>query len=238
MYKYLFIPIFAGLLVVSSSVLAVTKPSPDANFDSLSYNFYLYYDNGQIFADRDYAVKYDIVSAKFVEASPAANAYKLEISNFKSEVIKTVLFDPKHGDFNFVRGKITVKAPYTTSGMRASFYDNQNRQLVTIFINETALCNDNNSCNSAGGENETTCPSDCGPGKTPRPTVGPTQTLDEGPDILTIVLYAVGGLAVAVGAWFGWRWWKNKKEESFSPPPSTGGSPPLSVPPLPPSAGL
>ncbi|OGN33438.1 MAG: hypothetical protein A3F98_00785 [Candidatus Yanofskybacteria bacterium RIFCSPLOWO2_12_FULL_41_8] len=206
-------------------VSAVTKPSSDADMSSFSYVFYLYYDKGQLFADRDYQVKYDIISEKFVQGPPTPNAYKIDISNFKSEVVKSIVFDPTQGRAGFSAGKIQVKTPYIPDGQKAVFYNSQGQQLVTIFVMDGALCNDDGVCNSASGENQKTCPNDCKTPRTPTATVVPTVPLDEGFDMMTIIIYGVGGLGVAILAWFGWKWWKKRKEENFLPPPSAPPSP-------------
>lgn len=230
--KFKYIVILVLLFVFSFSVsLAVTKPFIDADLDSLSYVFYLYYDAGQLFGDRDYTVNYDIIKETFVSQITAPGWYKLEILNSKSEVVETIQFDPRQGNPAFVTGKLQVKGPYAPNGQRAIFYNDQNKQLVNLFIFEGALCNDDGSCSLGQGENEKTCPSDCvKKTTTPLPTVSPAP-LDSGFDMLGIITYAVGGLLVAVGAWFGWKWWKKKKEENFLPPPPPLTSPPSVTPP-------
>lgn len=224
----------ASCLLLVSSVWAVTKPYPNDNLDSLSYVFYLYYDNGQLFGDRDYEVKYDIVNETFVPQVAVSGWYKFEILNSKSEVVETVQFDPRQGNPAFVSGKLQVKGPYIPNGQRAIFYNDQNKQLVNLFMFEGALCNDDDSCSIGQGETEKTCPSDCVKKTiTPIPSVSPAPT-DDGFDMLGIATYVFGGLAVAVGAWFGWKWWKKKKEESFLPPPPPQTPPSASEPPSPP----
>lgn len=219
--------IIGALVLFSSVASALTKPGPNADIDNLTYVFYLYYDKGQLIADRDYEMKYDVLEEIFYPESPAqAVAYKGEIVNFKSEVVKTFLFDPKKGNPAFTKGKIAVKGPYAPDGLRAQFYDNQGKQLLTIFINAASICNDDGSCDSVTGENEKTCPNDC---KKPRATPVPSAATPISGflgdfDIMTIVTYVVGGVGVAVIAWFGWRWRKKKREESFLPPPSSPSS--------------
>lgn len=234
--KFLLVSTF--VFAFSFTAWAVTKPPPDADLGSYSYVFYLYYDNGGLFADRDFQINYDIINEKFTETPIGLGAYKIEIANFKSDIVKTVEFDPRQGDSGFTAGKIQVKAPYVPDGRRASFLDNQvpPRQFVTIFMEEGALCNDDGSCDSVGGESEKTCPSDCKKSG-PRPTVAPTPVLEEGPDLMLILIYVISGVGVAVVVWFGWKWWKKKKEESFLPPPPPPAPPPIPSPPLPPALG-
>lgn len=239
MYKNLYKFVIVSAMFFSFSVtLALTKPSSDADLNSLSYVFYLYYDKGQLFADRDYEVKYGILNEAFSPQSPASEvAYRGEVLNFKGESVKTFLFDPKGGNAGFTVGKIIVKGPYVSDGLRVQFYDNRGSQSVTIFVSTSALCNDDNLCDAAGGESEKNCINDCKkPRGTPTPVVSiePTAGFFNSFDLNTILIYAVGGAGVLVIAWFGWRWLKKRKEENFLPPPSSPLPP--SSPPLPPAA--
>lgn len=236
MFKYLYISILVFLFSFSF-VFALTKPGLDADIDNLSYVFYLFYDNGQLFADRDYEIKFDIINEKFVtEAPPPDLAYKAEIINFKSQVVKSFDFDPRKGNAGFRSGKIRVKGPYVSDGSRVAFFDNQRNPVLNVFIQDGSICNDDGICISAESENEKTCPADCKQAR-PSRTVEPPPVFDEGPDLTIILIYVFGGLGVAVGAWFGWKLWKKKREESFlPPPPPVGGS--LPVPPPPPSSSF
>ena len=227
--------VIVSVLFLSFSVAsALTKPSSDADLNSLSYAFYLYYDNGQLFADRDYEIKYDVLSEAFSPESPAPEvAYRGNVLNFKGEIVKTFLFDPKGGRSGFTAGKIVVKGPYVSDGLRAQFYDNQGKQSVTVFVSASALCNDDNLCDTAGGESEKNCSNDCKkPRATPVPaaSVEPTSGFFTDFDLNSILIYVVGGVGVAVLAWFGWKWWKKRKEDKFMPPPP----PPTVMPPSPP----
>ena len=218
-FKQIFIGTFLFVFCFSFSAVAVTKPDLSANLDNLSYVFYLYYDKGQLFGDRDHEVKFDILNETYVPEVIDANSYRLEILNSKSESVDMVQFDPRGGNPSFTGGKIQVKAPYAASGQRAVFFNNQGSQLVNLFIFEGALCNDDGSCSLAQGENESTCPADCiKKTVTPVPSMVPTD-LGGGFDMLTVIIYVVGGLAVVVVAWFVWKWLQKKKEENFLPPP-------------------
>lgn len=229
------IAIFSVLFLSFSIASAVTKPSFSADPNSLSYVFYLYYDKGQLFADRDYEIKYDVVNEIFSPESPSSpSAYRGVILNFKGETAKTFLFDPKGGSSGFTVGKIAVKGPYAGDGARVQFYDNQGKQMVTIFISASALCDDDNLCDTAGGESEKNCANDCKkPRTTPTPvaSIEPTSGFFNNLDLNTILIYAVGGVGVAVIAWFGWRWWKKRKEENFMPPPPPPSPPTVMQPP-------
>lgn len=224
--------IVGALFVSFSAASALTKPGADADIDNLSYVFYLFYDNGQIFADRDYEIKFDIVNQKFIaEVPPPNSAYKAEILNFKSQLVKTFDFDPRKGDAGFRAGKIQVRGPYVSDGSKVTFYDSQKNPVLNIFIREGAICNDDSICTSAENENEKTCPADCKQAR-PSRTVEPSPVFDEETDLTMLLIYVFGGLGVAVGAWFGWKWWKKRKEGNFLPPPPS--APPVNPPSLPP----
>jgi len=208
---------FVFSLVVSAQ--ALTKPSGDVNPDDLSYVFYLYNDKGQLFADRDYEIKFDILSEKYVPVSPGPGFYKGEVITHKSETAQTFYFDPKSGDTNFAAGKIQVKGPYVSDGRQVTFYNADGVSMVNVFVMQGSICNDDGICTEAEGENNNTCPNDCKRARV-TPTELPPVTLDEGYDLTTLLTYSVGGVAVLVLVWFGWRWWRKKREESFLPPPT------------------
>ena len=220
------------LLLFSSTAFGATKPSSEADMSSLSYVFYLYFDAGQLVGDRDYQVKYDVISEKFAPAEPVQNSYKVQIFNSRGEAVQSVDFDPKGGNATFVQGKVQVKAPYVPNGVRASFFDNQDRQLMTIYISSVALCNDDGFCSSNDGENSKTCPGDCQQARASQTPIVTPDLTGEGLDMTTILIYVFSGLAVAVGAWFIWKWLKKKREESFLPPPPSS---PMASPPVPPT---
>jgi len=236
--KYIFTALLVGMLMtISAPVFAVTKPAPGTDTDTLSYVFYLYYDNGQLFADRDYDTKYDLVNSHFAGENPAEQAaFRGEIWNIKSELSQTFMFDPQKGDASFKQGKIMVYGPYVADGLRADFYDNNGQKLITIFVNTTSICDDNGSCNSAAGEDQKTCPNDCkSPTSTPPPppVIEPAGFFGEF-DLNTMLIYIVSGLVVIAASIFGLRWWKKRREESFLPPstPEPPASPPPPPPPL------
>jgi hypothetical protein len=223
------------LIALMSS--AVTKPPADAELSSYSYVFYLYYDSGQLLGDRDYDVKFDVINEPFVQPSAISGAYRVQIFDAKSEVVGSVDFDIRNGNPNMTRGKVQVKAPYVASGVKANFYDSEGRQLMTIFVSTVSLCNDDGFCSSTTGETEKTCPSDCKKAST-TPVVSALPPPVSGElDYIMLSIYGIAGIAVVVGAWFGWRWWKKRKEENFTPPPSNP-APPLNPPSSPLNTGL
>ena len=186
-----------------------------------SYWFFLYYDNGQLVADRDFEFTYDVVPETFVpEAFNTQFPYKGEIINLNNQVAETFQFDPRRGDPKFLKGKISVKAPYVSDGQKAVFYDAQGNPLLTIFVSESSFCNDDGVCNTNNGEDEKTCPADC-KGVAPLPTVteGPAGGLG---GMLMTVIYVLIIAGAAAGGWFGWKWYKGRQA-----PPPTNSFPPI-----------
>jgi hypothetical protein len=235
MKKIYTILIFAAFFVSFLPAHALTKPGPDANIEGLSYVFYLYYDNGQLFGDRDVDVKFDVIDEVFAPKTVAeGTGFKGEIVNLKSEVVSTFQFDPRQDNASFTKGKITVKGPYVPDGQKVNFLNAQGETLLTIFIGGASICNDDGSCNVSAGETEKTCSNDC---KKARPTPAPIvveqpNSLGLGFDWNSILIYVVGTLGVLVVGWLGWKWWKKHRESAFEmpPPPSTPPPPPPTEP--------
>jgi len=194
------------LIFLFLPVLVLAQPA-DQKF---VYLFHLYYDNGQLFADRDFEFKYDIIPEEFTpETFNTQFLLKGEIINFKNEAAAEFFFDPKHGNSNFIEGKIKVKAPYVADGQKAVFYDSQGLQLLTIFVSESSFCDDDGICSLEKGEDEKTCPNDCA-GVTPMPS--PERGLFSGTSLL-VLLVAV--FAVVVG-WYFWKRRGNNKAKNIS----------------------
>lgn len=191
-----------------------------------SYLFFIYYDNGQLFADRDFEFKYDVIPETFVpETINTRFPYKGEVVNLNSEVAQTFQFDPRRGDPKFLKGKISVKAPYVPDGQKVNFYDGQGNQLLSIFVSESSFCNDDGVCNPDVGEDTKTCSNDCKE-TTPIPTVI-TEVPGSGQGgVLMTFIYVLIIAGVALGGWFGWKWWKGRQEESSLRPSS-----PINLPP-------
>lgn len=209
----------AYYLLPASSILAshgeeIIPPLP------ASYLFHLYYDNGQLFADRDFEFKYDVLPEEFVpEKLNTQFPFKGEVINFLNQTVATFQFDPRGGDANFLKGKVSVSAPYVPDGQKVVFYDAQARPLLTIFVSESSFCNDDAVCNFDRGEDEKTCPNDC-TGATPLPSPEPEG---EQTDMLKVAIYVLIIAGVALGGWYGWKKWK-------SPPDGRAGrqGPPIS----------
>src|SRR5258708_31536105 len=126
-----------GLLTLSAKADTVKNPNV------FYYVFHLYYDNGKLVADRDFKYPYDVIPGEF--QAPLVTAqfpYRGEIVNFTGEVATHFTFDPKQGDAKFVKGKISVKAPYIADAQKAVFYDVQNQPILTITLSESSFCND------------------------------------------------------------------------------------------------
>ncbi|MBI4158307.1 MAG: hypothetical protein HY505_01645 [Candidatus Yanofskybacteria bacterium] len=194
--------------LLSNSVSA-DEPG-DSNF---TYLFHLYYDNGQLFVDRDFEFKYDVVPEEFVsEVYNTQFPFKGEIINLKNEVSTDFLFDPRQGNPDFLKGKISVKAPYVPDAQKVVFYDAQDKSLLTIFVSESSFCNDDGVCNDDRGEDYLTCSNDC------RGVVAPPspeqETGGQG-GMLMSAIYVLIILGVGVGGWYGWKWWKGRQ----TPPP-------------------
>lgn len=190
-----------------------------------TYLFRLYYDNGQLFADRDFQFKYDIIAEEFVpETINTGFPYKGEVVNLSNKVAATFLFDPRQGNPKFLKGKISVKAPYFPDGQKVNFYDGQGNQLLSIFVSESSFCNDDGVCNPDVGEDSKTCPSDCKIA-TPVPTTSAGPSMGNGKTGLVWgLIYIIIGVGLAGGLWYFFKKRKDLSmiEATFPPlPPST-----------------
>ena len=194
--------------VLTAESFAVTDQK---DYPDLSYLFHLYYDNGQLLADRDFEFNYDVVPEEFLpETITIPFPYKGEVVNLLGQVAETFQFDPRGGSSNFLKGKISVKAPYVPDAQKVVFYDVQGRTLVTIFVSESSFCNDDGVCNSDRGEDEITCPNDC----RGLPTTNNQQPTTDGRGLSgTVWTLIISALAVlGGGGWYVWRKWKETKK--------------------------
>ncbi|MBI2674209.1 MAG: hypothetical protein HYX22_00520 [Candidatus Yanofskybacteria bacterium] len=217
-------------IIITTLVFVVTVMGANADVvddpwapSYLSYLFHLYYDNGQLFADRDFEFKYDIIAEEFIpETLTTQFPFRGEIVDLKNRVAAEFTFDPRRGNPDFLKGKISVKAPYAPDGQKAVFYDSQGRTLLTIFVSESSFCNDDGVCNSDRGEDYLTCSNDCKETPTTndqRPTTGGGG---QG-GMLVAAIYVLIIAGAALGGWFGWKWWKGRRELPTIPP-----TPPMS----------
>jgi LPXTG-motif cell wall-anchored protein len=177
------------------------------------YVFHLYYDKGQLSADRDFEFKYDIIPDVFVQPSVGQFPFRGEIISFTNEVAGNFQFDVK-------QGKISVNAPYVADGQKAIFYDHQNQPVLTITVSESSFCNDDGICNADRGENSSNCSNDCKNSSlaTPLPTDEVAAT-EGSSGLLSGILYALGGLVLlGLGWWFFFR--RKNSDGPILPPPT------------------
>lgn len=206
-FKFLIV-IFIFSFFTFNFVWADTAESQD-----FVYVFHLYYDVGQLVADRDAQFKYDVLPETFVpEVLDTQFPYKGEVINLKGEVASTFQFDPKQGNPNFLKGILLVKAPYFPDGQKVNFYNAQGSQLLSISVSESSFCNDDGVCNPDVGEDTKTCPSDCKTA-TPVPVVSNQPSAGWGSGVLKVIIYLIIGVVIA-GGWFGWKWWQKRKQSS------------------------
>src|SRR3989338_353450 len=75
-----------------------------------SYIFHVYFDEGKLIADRDFQSPYDVSTDPYIQSVMATGfPYRGEVINFVGEVAAQFTFDPRNGDANFNRGKVSVK---------------------------------------------------------------------------------------------------------------------------------
>lgn len=182
-----------------------------AQLQDFVYLFHLYYDNGQLVADRDVQFKYDVIPETFTpEILNTQFPYKGEVVNLKGEIAETFEFDPRQGNSAFLKGALSIKAPYVPDGQKVIFYDGQGDQLISIFVSESSFCNDDGVCNPDVGEDAKTCPSDCR-AATPIPTISTESPAGSSEGMINILIYTIIGLGVVGGGWYGWKWWKGRQ---------------------------
>lgn len=205
------------ILIFAVAVLPMFSFADQAAPNDYIYLFHLYYDNGKLVADRDFQYKYDVIPEKFVAENLTTQfPYKGEVINLKDRVVATFEFDPRQGNPNFLKGKISVKAPYASDGKQVNFYDNQDKPLTTIFVNESSFCNDDGICNADVGEDSSSCPNDCKIAASLTPTPTPEQN-KKSSGLLSGIIWSVLGVLIIAG-WFIWKWWRKKKENSIINP--------------------
>ncbi|MDO8495603.1 MAG: hypothetical protein Q7S32_03770 [bacterium] len=191
----------------------VNEASGDSGF---VYLFHLYYDQGQLFSDRDFQFKYDLIAEEYVGVivNPAS-AYQGEVVMIGGNKVR-FQFDPLGNDASLKKGKISVKGPYSPNADLVNFYSPSGEKLLTVSVRESSVCNDNNICDAEVGEDYKNCPADC---LAPTPSAStPLETL---PIKIDWILYAWGGGGIAVLLLVLWliRVWLKNKNKNEAPPP-------------------
>jgi len=210
--------ILVGAIVIASlfafSALADTTTTNGG--PAFHYVFHLYYDNGQLNADRDFQFKYDVVPDVFLQDSLGQFPYRGEIINFLGQTSADFKFDPK-------AGKNSVKAPYVADGQKAIFYDTQNQPILTIPVSESSFCNDDGICDADRGEDFLSCSNDCRQSSLPTPVpVNNDTSSTRSSGLWSGILYTLGGIIL-----LGLFWWLFKRSKGSSslptppPPPNT-----------------
>lgn len=160
------------LLLIFVSIAGFARADSLSDKNVFVFSFHLYYDNGQLFANRDVKNKYDVLSSVFSpETISTTKPFKGEISAINGRVLDSFAFDPQKGDPSFKKGMIDVRAPYFADAKGVNFYNEAGQKLLSLDLTETSYCNDDGVCNADIGENFQTCPNDC-----PKPTPAVEET--------------------------------------------------------------
>lgn len=198
--KILAIAILFVVLFYGQNRLLADETSPWST-QFYSYRFHLYYDNGQLFANRDFNFKYDIISDDFIpEVISTTHPFRGEIVSGKEEVLSSFRFDPQKGNPVFKKGGIAVDGPYFANAAKVNFYNGTNQLLLTLDVSGSSFCNDDGTCNSDVGENYQNCPNDC---KRPSPSPAyqpPASSIWQ--SMLIPILVAVAVVVAALVIWF------------------------------------
>lgn len=202
----------------------------DEDFNPGSYLFFLYYDQGQLFANRDFASPYDVTTKKYQEGNSGNGYFRGRVVSAKGAVLADFKFDPQKGDASFKKGAILVDAPYFFNAKEVKFYNNRGDQLLAISVAGQSFCNEDGVCDKNAGEDTRTCPTDCGavsvvaPSFTPSlraPSISspiPLSTQTQTSFFSDWRVLAGGGVAIlGLIGWVLIRWLKKKKNDL--PPP-------------------
>lgn len=156
--------IFVVLIFVILNLPRFSRADVTTNEYPFVYSFHLYYDNGQLFADRDFEFKYDLIAEPFVQTVlKTSTSYRGEVLNLLGRAVGNFQFDP-----TVTKGKISIKGPYFSDADKVNFYNDKEELLLTLSVSDSSVCNDDGTCNSDVGENYQNCPNDC-----PRPSPSP-----------------------------------------------------------------
>jgi hypothetical protein len=180
--KIIKIKYFLAFIAVISFVLGdvsfaqdqeITEFPSDSEVNNL-YVFHLYLsDKGNLVVDRQFEFPYEVMEGEYF-AFPGA--YRFEVINKLNEIGFQDSFDHKGGNPKFTFGVVQVNAPYHTDGKEVIFYNEKNEKVLTVNVEESSFCDDDDVCELNYGESYKTCPNDCkdtllpGAGQTPIPT--------------------------------------------------------------------
>ncbi|MEK7151230.1 MAG: hypothetical protein AAB784_00750 [Patescibacteria group bacterium] len=200
------------LVVVFNLIILGSKLRADTEGEiyPFVYLFHLYYDNGQLFADRDFEFKYDLIAEPFEQSGAiTATSYKGEVISVSNNLLSSFQFDP-----TVTKGKISVKGPYFANAAKVNFYNDKNELLLTLLVSESSVCNEDKICNSDIGEDYNNCPSDCEP---------PPPVVEKGGfwSLSKIIFAALGAAIIAVVIWIIWLIIKKRRVGSDMMPPPT-----------------
>lgn len=224
MKKFLLIII---LLAVSLAYSATADTATNKQANPFVYLFHLYYDNGQLFADRDVEFKYDLIAEPYAPlAVNQAAAYKGEVVNLLGKVEGAFSFNPA-----LTKGKILVKGPYFSDADKVNFYNPQGKLLLTIPVGDSSVCNDNGRCESDVGEDFYNCPNDCKlkPAPSGAPGLPPAGGLTGGKIALIVIMI----LIIAIVLFLVWFIIRKKRVGSNNKPPLPPATPQTPLPPQP-----
>lgn len=199
------------------------------------YVFHLYYDNGQLYSDRESKFQYDIIPGEYTADSVTTQfPYHGEIINVLGGVANSFIFDPRGGDMSFTKGKISVEAPYVADGQKAVFFDAQNKPILTVPVSDSSFCDDNGICDSERGEDFYSCPRDCKQQTLPVPTTTPASSGGSASSgLIPGILYSVIGLILLGLVW--WMYRRRRMTGSLSTSVSSFPTSSLPTPPAPPT---
>ena len=203
--KSIILPVLVVLALVIPTSFSMADSLPPAEEFPFVYLFHLYYDNGRLFADKDFEFKYDLIADQFVQPQlNTAGPYRGEIVSMLGNVVGNFKFDPP-----VAGGKISVKGPHFRNAGKVNFYNDKDELLLTVQVSESSVCNEDSICNSETGENAQNCSSDC--------KITPTTTAvpEPQPSLLVRIFSPINlvGLAVVAAFVFLFRRLRNKKNE-------------------------
>mgnify|MGYP001583733550 FL=1 len=197
------VALILGLFVLSSPLQA----DETADQYPFVYLFHLYYDNGQLFADRDFEFKYDLIAEPFVQPELSTpTPYRGEVFSVSDASLGSFQFDS-----TVAKGKISVKGPYFSNASKVNFYNDKGELLLTLSVSDSSVCNEDKVCNSDTGEDYNNCSADC---KAPEVPPAGGGGLPRG------ILFGIAGAIVAIVIWIVWTIIKKRRAGSNMMPPS------------------